>query len=370
MLCMHLETPCETFAYLENRYGSIPRPDSWLPAEEAMQQGNSSSEQNAASETAQNTFDGHHEPEIPPREEDGSSDSPNDCTEIPPGYLEPKTDIADVQQMEGCSLVVETGISAEGQLDEHPNTLEAPDECSQHASDKIEESWDLPGLSSKALEPEGDLPFTTSEHAETQTGHTKPETEVVDMRQVVDVLPMFEGGTAGRTWHDKHVKEHEATDKKGQRVEDEVVENRDSRGWRSEASEPADNSTSQGCRHPTENGPQTFVEHNECIRTNSEMIAYVPDPPGIHAELPDPYVECSMLQDKLLTRMNSATSTELERHGTAQASSSTFLDSTRSPWAPVDMQESKRELKLSVMFIQGETPTVPMRPPCAHLGSS
>ncbi|KAI5984741.1 hypothetical protein EDC04DRAFT_3149937 [Pisolithus marmoratus] len=184
------------------------------------------------------------------------------------------------------------------------------EETAQPTGDSDDEPANLPGG-----EDSLDIP---NDCAETKSGYLMLETEVVDVQQVVDVLPMFEGGTAGRTWHDKHVKEHEATDKKGQRMEDEVVENRDSPGWRSEASKLADNSTSQGCRHPTENGPQTFVEHNECIRTNSETIADVPDPPGIHAELPDPYVKCSMLQDKLLTQMNSATSTELERHGTAE----------------------------------------------------
>ncbi|KAI6112644.1 hypothetical protein F5141DRAFT_1108900, partial [Pisolithus sp. B1] len=50
------------------------------------------------------------------------------------------------------------------------------------------------------------------ERAETRTGHRKPENKVVDMRQVVDVLPMFEVGSTGRTWHGKHVKEHKAPD--------------------------------------------------------------------------------------------------------------------------------------------------------------
>ncbi|KAI5980560.1 hypothetical protein EDC04DRAFT_2618344 [Pisolithus marmoratus] len=290
---------------------------SWLAAEEAMRQSRSQPKQSAAGESAQSIYNSHiKKPENPPSKEDSSLDSPNNCAKTESGYLTPESEVINVQQVEN-NLPADEAQFVDGKwLGKHTNILEAPDKGSQHASNKIEESWDLPGLSSKALEPEGDLPFTTSEHAKTQTGHTKPKTEVVDVQQVVDVLPMFEGGTAGQTWHDKHVKEHEATDK-GQHVEDEVVENRDSPGWRSEASKPADNSTSQGCRHPAENGPQTFVEHNECIQTNSEMITDVPDPPGIHAELPNPYVECTMLHDKLLTRMNSAMSTELERHGTA-----------------------------------------------------
>ncbi|KAI6100946.1 hypothetical protein EV401DRAFT_2215090 [Pisolithus croceorrhizus] len=38
MLIMHLETPHETFAYLENRYGRIPRPEIQMVVDEAVQQ--------------------------------------------------------------------------------------------------------------------------------------------------------------------------------------------------------------------------------------------------------------------------------------------------------------------------------------------
>ncbi|KAI6102314.1 hypothetical protein EDD16DRAFT_1646779 [Pisolithus croceorrhizus] len=55
-----------------------------------------------------------------------------------------------------------------------------PDECA-NALEALE-------LSSEALETQGDLPFTTSERAETRTGHRKPENKVVDTWQVVDVL--------------------------------------------------------------------------------------------------------------------------------------------------------------------------------------
>ncbi|KAI6106758.1 hypothetical protein EDD16DRAFT_1627579 [Pisolithus croceorrhizus] len=53
-------------------------------------------------------------------------------------------------------------------------------------SNEVVESGNLPKLSSEALETQGDLPFTTSERAETWTGHRKPENEVVDTWQVVD----------------------------------------------------------------------------------------------------------------------------------------------------------------------------------------
>ncbi|KAI6115506.1 hypothetical protein EDD16DRAFT_1594518 [Pisolithus croceorrhizus] len=77
-------------------------------------------------------------------------------------------------------------------LDEGKDAAKAPDEGSQHVGDEVKEDEDLPQTSSEALETQGNPPFTTSERAETRAGHRKPENEVVDMQQVVDVLPMFE----------------------------------------------------------------------------------------------------------------------------------------------------------------------------------
>ncbi|KAI6140553.1 hypothetical protein EDD17DRAFT_1668697 [Pisolithus thermaeus] len=80
-------------------------------------------------------------------------------------------------------------------LDEGMDTPKAPDKGSQSTSNEVAESGNLPKLSFEALEPQGDLPDTTSKCAETQTGHRKPKTEVVDTQQVVNVLPMVEVGT-------------------------------------------------------------------------------------------------------------------------------------------------------------------------------
>ncbi|KAI6047884.1 hypothetical protein EDC04DRAFT_2886680 [Pisolithus marmoratus] len=165
MLCMHLDTPGEAFAYLESRYGSIPRPESLKIVDEASRQCNLPSKQCATAESTQNIFDSHHEPENPPSSEEGSPDSPNDCVETESKYLTPEADVIDMQQVEDTLLAEEAWTEDSEQLDECPDTLEAPDEGCQHASGKIEESRDLLELSSKALEPEGDTTRLASRHS-------------------------------------------------------------------------------------------------------------------------------------------------------------------------------------------------------------
>ncbi|KAI5982719.1 hypothetical protein EDD15DRAFT_2320583 [Pisolithus albus] len=149
---LHLKSPLEKWDYLENRFGQIPRPESWLAAEQAMQQSDLSSEQTAA--------DG----------EDDSQDIPDDCAETEAGHPKPEPNVVDVRHLEPYLLGVEVGTGDSKWLDEGANTLEAPK------------------LSSEALETQEALPFTTSECTETRTGHQKPEDEVVDMQHVVDVM--------------------------------------------------------------------------------------------------------------------------------------------------------------------------------------
>ncbi|KIK14041.1 hypothetical protein PISMIDRAFT_364712, partial [Pisolithus microcarpus 441] len=55
---LHLKSPFEKWDYLENHFGQIPRPGSWLAAEQAMQQSDSSSEQDTAGESSQNAHEG------------------------------------------------------------------------------------------------------------------------------------------------------------------------------------------------------------------------------------------------------------------------------------------------------------------------
>ncbi|KAI6096460.1 hypothetical protein F5141DRAFT_1262768 [Pisolithus sp. B1] len=289
---LHLKSPLEKWSYLENRFGSIPRPESWLVAEEAMQR----SDSNAAAETAQDTHSSNNELETSPGGHEDSVDSPNDCTETKSGYLTPETKVIDTRHEEPHLLEVEDRAADSKQPDKGTDTVDAPDKDSQCADDKVEDRQELPMTSSEALETQGNLPFTTSERAKTRTGHRKPENEVVDTQQVVDVLPMFEVGSTGQTWHGKHVKELEAPDER----------------YHSEVLKPAGNPTRQAGGHSMQGRPQIPSEENQRTGTNSEMIANVPDPPGTPTKLPTPQVESSMLRKWPSAQARSAMNTEFE----------------------------------------------------------
>ncbi|KAI6127042.1 hypothetical protein F5141DRAFT_1249520 [Pisolithus sp. B1] len=296
MLCMHLDTPREAFAYLEYRYGQIPRPEIQKTVDEAVQQHDMPSEQYMTGESAQSTCDSDNGPENLPGGHEDPVDSPNDCAETESGFLTPKTKVTDAQLVEPHLLVVEVGAMDSKWLDEGTDAPKAPDEGSQCVGDKVEEGEDLPKPSSEAHEPQGDLPDTTSECAETQTGHRKPENEVVDMQQMVDVLPMFE--------------EHEAPDEGGQHADNKVEESRDLPKSSSEVLKPAGNPTRQAGKCSMEDVLQTPIEDYQHAWTNSETIANVPDPPSTHAELPTLQIKCSILQNE--ARAQSATNSEID----------------------------------------------------------
>ncbi|KAI6030271.1 hypothetical protein EDC04DRAFT_85718 [Pisolithus marmoratus] len=261
---LHLKSPHEKWDYLEKRFGSIPRPESWLAAEEAMRQWETQPEQSAAGETIQSTCDSHDEPENLTGSQENTSDSPNDRTEIPTGYLEPKTEIVDVRQTEGSSLVDEAGATGATWPDESMNASKVPD-------DEVMASQDLPGLSSKALEPKGNnLLDTTSERAETKTGHTKPEPDVVDAQQVVDILSMFEDGIADQERLDEHSNTLEAPDKRSQCTADKVVERRDSPEWSPEACKPAGDTAKRTRKCSIGFAPKTYLGQDQRGTTSSE----------------------------------------------------------------------------------------------------
>ncbi|KAI6094088.1 hypothetical protein EDD16DRAFT_1722217 [Pisolithus croceorrhizus] len=69
MLCMHLDTPCKTFAYLERRYGSIPRPE---VVDEAVQQHDMPYRQCEAEVSTQSAATSNNKPEYSPEWEDDS----------------------------------------------------------------------------------------------------------------------------------------------------------------------------------------------------------------------------------------------------------------------------------------------------------
>ncbi|KAI6040747.1 hypothetical protein EDC04DRAFT_3140100 [Pisolithus marmoratus] len=156
-----LKTPLEKFTFLEKHFGQIPRPNSWLAAEEGAWQSDSQPEQGVTSETAQSTDSHHNEPEIPPSEEEGSLDSPDDCAETKSGYITPKTEVLDVQGVEVNLPEVEVEIADAEQLDECVHTLEASDK-SQHADDEVAERRNSPEWSSEAPEPADDSTSQTS----------------------------------------------------------------------------------------------------------------------------------------------------------------------------------------------------------------
>ncbi|KAI5996804.1 hypothetical protein EDC04DRAFT_2978306 [Pisolithus marmoratus] len=68
---LHLKLPLKKWDYLKKRFGQIPRPESWVAAEEGMRQSNSQPEQSMAGETTQSTCDSHDKPPNPPSRDEG-----------------------------------------------------------------------------------------------------------------------------------------------------------------------------------------------------------------------------------------------------------------------------------------------------------
>ncbi|KAI6112679.1 hypothetical protein F5141DRAFT_1213971 [Pisolithus sp. B1] len=133
-----------------------------------MPQCDMQSEQYATEEGAQGTYNSDNEPIYSPEGED-SLDILNDCTKTKSRYLTAETEVVDTRHVEPYLLEVEVGDTGGMWPDKCTNALEAPDECSQRASNKVEEGNNLLESSSEAHEPQGDLPDTTSECAKTQT---------------------------------------------------------------------------------------------------------------------------------------------------------------------------------------------------------
>ncbi|KAI6099424.1 hypothetical protein EDD16DRAFT_1717904 [Pisolithus croceorrhizus] len=196
------------------------------------------------------------------------------------------------------------------QLEEGMDALEAPDKGSQCVGDNVEEDKNLPMTSSRALKPQGDLPYTTSECTKTWTGHRKPEDKVVDMWHVVDVLPMFEVGSTGQAWYDKHAKELQASDEGSQHASGKAEESQDLPKLSSKVLKPVGSPTGQAGEHSMEEVLQMSIEDSQCTGTNSEMIANVPDPPGTPTKHPTPQVKHSRLQNRPSAQAHSAMTTE------------------------------------------------------------
>ncbi|KAI6045833.1 hypothetical protein EDC04DRAFT_2888410 [Pisolithus marmoratus] len=280
---LHLKLPLEKWDYLEKHFGSIPRPESWVAAEQGMQQSSSQPEQSAASETTQGTCDSHDKTPNPPSSEGGSLDSSNNCTETESGYLMPESEVVDVQVVEDNLPVEEEGL-----LDSKNDWTEIP-------TGYLEPKTDIIDVQRTQLDEQ---PDTTSEHAKTQTGHGKPKDEVVDTWHIVDVLPMFEVGSTGQARYSKHVKELQASNEGSRRTSNKVKKSRDLPKSSSEVLKPAGNPTRQASRRSMQDGPQIPSKENQRTGMNSDTIADIPDPLGIHVETPAPHAKHSMLQNR------------------------------------------------------------------------
>ncbi|KAI6096371.1 hypothetical protein F5141DRAFT_1067745 [Pisolithus sp. B1] len=272
------------------------------------------SEPETTTETCQEAHKSNDKLKTSPSGHEDPVDSPSDGTETTDGHAKPKTKVIDMQQVEPHLPEVEGAAMESKWLDKGADKPEAPDKGSQSASNEAEDSKDLM-MSSEALETQGDLPFTTSKCTKTQTEHREPENEVVDMQQVVDVLLMFEVGTTGRTWHGKHVKEHEAPDDGSQCASNKVAESRNLPEMSCKALNPVDSIAGQTSGHPTDHIPQMPIKEKQHAWTHSEMITNVPDPPGTHTEHPAPCIKCPTLQrksDKLPTQAGLGDSATVE----------------------------------------------------------
>ncbi|KIK21934.1 hypothetical protein PISMIDRAFT_11956 [Pisolithus microcarpus 441] len=105
--------------------------------------------------TGQAWYDKHVKELKAPDERWDQPDTTSEHAETKTGHTKPETEVVDVWQAADILSKVEVGAVDSIQPDAHVNTLEAPDKGCQCASDKVKERWDLPGLSSKALKPEG-----------------------------------------------------------------------------------------------------------------------------------------------------------------------------------------------------------------------
>ncbi|KAI6003410.1 hypothetical protein EDC04DRAFT_2908221 [Pisolithus marmoratus] len=325
-----LKTPLEKFAFLEKRFGLIPRPDSWLAAEEGTRQSDSQPEQSAVGETAQSTCNSHNEPEKPSSEEADSPGSPNDCTETKSRYLTPESEVIDVRQVEPYLPVVEVGTVNSKQPDERDHTgvtstsfpantvaAEQPTvvlhKCTEIAYGPMAPEATIVDVQSQVA---GSCAANSNkregECTEIPTGYLEPETDIIDVQQ---------------TEPDEHADMLEVPDERSQGTNNDIAEHQTLPEWTSGVSDPADNATRYSCGRSIENAS---IECNEDIPMDGKTVANVPDPPGIHAEPATSHDKRSTLQNKPPVRIHNGTVTELK------------LPCTRSEWTPRHPQRTRR----------------------------
>ncbi|KAI6167168.1 hypothetical protein EDD17DRAFT_1111109 [Pisolithus thermaeus] len=121
---LHLKSPLEKWDYLEKRFGRIPRPESWLVAEEAEQRSNS----NMATETGQEALNSNSESRDLPGSQNEPTDSPSDCAETEAGHMKPEPKVVDARHLKPYLQGVEVEAIGLKQPVEGMNALKAPDE--------------------------------------------------------------------------------------------------------------------------------------------------------------------------------------------------------------------------------------------------
>ncbi|KAI6106273.1 hypothetical protein EDD16DRAFT_1630800 [Pisolithus croceorrhizus] len=165
MLVMHFETPRETFAYLESRYGRIPRPESPKVVDEANRERDLLSEQCATGSQGEPVY------------------SPSDCAEITKGHLEPEMEIIDAQQVDYLPMV-EVGVADSEVLNECTNALDAP-ESSSKTLDSVGNAVGQAGVRQQMPDP----PTT---HYKLPTSQIRCPTRTHSATSTKPILPVLE----------------------------------------------------------------------------------------------------------------------------------------------------------------------------------
>ncbi|KAI6021050.1 hypothetical protein EDC04DRAFT_2901602 [Pisolithus marmoratus] len=142
--------------------------------------------------------------------------------------------------------------------------------------------------------------------AKTETGYPTPETEVIDMQEVEDNLPVVETGIMVPIQPDEHADVLEVPDKRSQHTDDDTVEHQNLPEWSTEAPNHMDDPTRQSSGHSIEFAPRTCLRQDQSLPTSGKTILDVPGPP------PNAKSECPIPQDELLVQTHSATITELK----------------------------------------------------------
>ncbi|KAI6023437.1 hypothetical protein EDC04DRAFT_3092567 [Pisolithus marmoratus] len=193
-------------------------------------------------------------------------DTTSKRAETKTGHTKPKTDIVDVQQVVDILSTVEDGIANQEWLDEHSNTLEAPDERSQRTADEVAERRNPPKWSCEALEPTAgttkqaskqsidngsQTPVERNEHVQDKlpgqihsdgknsNGHPEPNAPVEDTSELADDCQVDKIRGTDATMLNILINDSSMPDNCSRRIVDEAVTRDDSPGLKCEPDQPA-----------------------------------------------------------------------------------------------------------------------------------